>query len=329
MNQTRFEQLYEQQWLEFGELLDSLEKGKRKKAETEPDAGAFPARYRRICNQYGLARSRHYSPALVDRLHSLVLRGHHQLYKRKSSFFWHGLLFIAREFPRTIRENYKLFWLAFLLFYGPAIAVGVAAYNDPVFIYTIMDEGQVNSMESMYDPDNRQMGRDAARDAETDFTMFGYYIMNNISIGFRTFAGGILFGVGSVFFLLFNGIMIGGVAGHLSHPPYLYTFWQFVAGHGAFELTAIVICGAAGLLLGRSLIIPGRLSRLDSLRRHAPIALKLVIGGALLLVCAAFIEAFWSSARLDPTLKFSVAACNWIAVIAYLLFAGRTSHGHK
>lgn len=101
------------------------------------------------------------------------------------------------------------------------------------------------------------------------------------------------------------------------------TFWQFVCGHGAFELTAIVICGAAGLLLGYSLIHPGRYRRRDSLRLTAPTALKLVMGGALMLLIAAFIEAFWSSSSFSPQVKFSVAAFYWGVVILYLLFAGR------
>ncbi len=113
------------------------------------------------------------------------------------------------------------------------------------------------------------------------------------------------------------------MAGHLSHPPYAMTFWQFVSGHGAFELTAIVISGAAGLLLGYSLIYPGKYRRIDSLRIVAPTALVLVVGAALMLVFAAFIEAFWSSSELSPMVKFSVAACNWIIVIFYFLFAGR------
>ena len=155
--------------------------------------------------------------------------------------------------------------------------------------------------------------------------MLGFYFLNNISIGFRTFSGGIVFGVGSAFFLFFNGVMLGGVAGHLSHPPFSSTFWQFVRGHGAFELTAIVICGAAGLLLGYSLVVPGNYRRRDALRMIAPVALKLVMGGALMLVVAAFIEAFWSSSGFSPTVKYSAAAVFWSMVALYLLFAGRRS----
>lgn len=327
MNQNQFEHTYQDQWAQFCRLLDVLESKSSNAADSKVNTEEFPEQYRQLCNHYGLAQARHYSPALVDRLHTLVLRGHRQLYKKKSSLVWTTINFIAKDFPRTLRQNYIAFWLAFALFYGPAIAVGIATYHDPVLIYSLMSENQVVAMESMYDPQNQKIGRSADRDAETDLAMFGYYILNNISIGFRTFAGGIIFGAGALFLLIFNGLMIGGVAGHLSHPPYIETFWQFVSGHGAFELTAIVICGAAGLLLGYSLIYPGQNRRTDSLRIKAPTALLLVIGAALMLVCAAFVEAFWSSSSFSPMVKFSVAACNWMLVILYFLFAGRRQGG--
>lgn len=323
MNQTRFEQLYGEQWREFSDLLELLEKNDGSGLDSLKEPSRFPAHYRRICNHYGLARSRHYSPALVDRLHQLVMRGHRQLYRRKSRMLWQGLRFLSSDFPRGVRAAAKTFWLAFFLFFGPALLVGYLTYHDPVFIYSIMGEHQVSQMESAYDPANKHIGRGSERDGETDFSMFGFYIMNNISIGFRTFAGGIVFGLGSIFFLLYNGTVIGGVSGHLSHPPFLSTFWQFVAGHGAFELIAIVISGAAGLQLGQSLLFPGPLSRLDSLRSRAPEALKLMVGAALMLVCAAFIEAFWSSNSLAPTLKFQVGGALWVLLIIYFLFAGR------
>jgi uncharacterized membrane protein SpoIIM required for sporulation len=325
MNQTNFEQLYREQWQEFSHLLDLLETDQGKGVGSSLEPSLFPAQYRRLCNQYGIARSRHYSPALVDRLHVLVLRGHRQLYRKKSSLFWQGLRFVSSDFPRAVRGASRTFWLALLLFFGPALLVGYFTYHDPVFIYTVMGEQQVSQMESMYDPANGKIGRTAERDAETDFAMFGYYIMNNISIGFKTFASGILFGLGSVFFLLYNGTIIGGISGHLSHPPFTTTFWQFVSGHGAFELIAIVISGSAGLQLGQSLVFPGELRRIDALRSRAPEALKLVVGAALMLICAAFIEAFWSSNTLAPIIKFQVAGAFWLLVIAYLLFAGRRS----
>ncbi len=326
MNQNQFEEAHQQSWKEFDRLLDELESKDTAKRTSGISLAEFPSRYRRICNHYSLAQARHYRPALVDKLHDLVLRGHLQLYRKKTHIFWSIIHFISRDFPRTLRQKAFFFWLACLLFFLPGLLAGLATYDNPVLIYTIMDEDQVVTMESMYDPDNKKIGRSAERTNEDDLTMFGYYILNNISIGFRTFSGGIVFGIGSVFFLLFNGVMLGGVAGHLSHPPFSSTFWPFVCAHGAFELTAIVICGAAGLLLGYSLVNPGRYRRRDALRLAAPVALKLVMGGAVMLLIAAFIEAFWSSSGFPANVKFPVAAVCWSMVILYLLFAGRISH---
>ncbi len=323
MNQSLFEHTYQDQWEQFRLFIESMEAKPTGRIAVNIPIEEFPRRYRKLCNHYGLAKARHYSPALVDSLHGLVLRGHRQLYRKKTRPVWAAVTFIARDFPRTLRQHLFAFWLSFALFYIPLAGAGLAAYQNPTLLYSLMEEGKVASMESMYHPESGRFGRTEKQRSESDFQMFGYYIFNNISIGFRTFAGGMVFGLGSVFALLYNGVMIGGVAGYLSHPPYGPIFWQFVLGHGALELTAIVISGAAGLLLGASIIRPGRYRRLDSLRLQAPVALRLVMGAAAMFLGAAFIEAFWSSCNLPEAAKYVFAGCNWALVILYFLFAGR------
>ena len=96
--------------------------------------------------------------------------------------------------------------------------------------------------------------------------MLAFYIYNNVRIDFQCFAGGLLFGVGSIFFLVYNGLHIGAVAGHLTRVGYGETFWGFVAGHSSFELLGAVLAGAAGLRIGYALVAPGRA---HARRRHA------------------------------------------------------------
>ena len=176
-------------------------------------------------------------------------------------------------------------------------------------------------MESMYGPNARRLG---ARAADTDVAMFGHYIWNNVKIGFQTFATGLLFGVGTVFFLLFNGIIIGAIAGHLTHAGYVTAFWSFVAGHSAMELGAIAISGAAGLKLGMALIAPGQLSRSAALGAASQNAVRLVYGASGMFLIAAFIEAFWSPiTSIAPLVKYSVGIVLWLALAAYLMFTGR------
>jgi uncharacterized membrane protein SpoIIM required for sporulation len=174
----------------------------------------------------------------------------------------------------------------------------------------------------MYSPSTKAIGRE--RESDTDLAMFGFYIRNNIGIGFQTFAGGIAFGIGSLFFLVYNGVSIGTVAGYLAQFGYGETFFSFVIGHGAFELTAIVIAGAAGLKLGSALLAPGRKQRLRALADAARIAVQLMYGAALMLLVAAFIEAYWSSsADIPAAVKFTVGTVLWVGVVLYLVAGGR------
>jgi len=154
--------------------------------------------------------------------------------------------------------------------------------------------------------------------------MFGFYILNNVSIGFRTFASGLLAGVGAVFVLIMNGVIIGGVAGHLTEIGYGDPFWRFVAGHSGPELTAIVIAGGAGLQIGMALIAPGRRSRARALIDAGRIGAKLVLGVFAMLVFAAFVEAYWSSLAWMPReVKFSVGAIVWLGIGLWLWRGGR------
>jgi uncharacterized membrane protein SpoIIM required for sporulation len=326
MKQQQFVAQHQAEWLALQDLLDALEAGRGAGQQDAAQLAELPARYRRVCNHYALARSRRYGPALVNRLKQLVWQGHRALYRQGGANGWRLLSVIPVGFPRTLREHAAYFWTAVALFLVPAVLVGAVCFQNPDLIYSVLGEAQVAEMESMYDPANRNVGRPSGRSSETDFVMFGFYIYNNISVGFRTFAGGIAAGIGTLLLLLFNGVVIGGVAGHLTRLGYQDTFWPFVVGHGSFELTAIVICGAAGLAIGHAVIAPGQLSRFEALRQRALGAVALVMGAAFMLLVAAFIEAFWSSNSAAMEVKYAVAGVLWLVVILYLTLAGRARH---
>ena len=234
------------------------------------------------------------------------------------------LAFILADFPRLVREQWRFVLAASLMFFGSLAGFALLVYLYPDLVYNLIPAEQVSEMQSMYDPVAGHLGRTAERAASEDWAMFGYYIMHNIGIAFQTFASGLLFGLGSVFFLIFNGLMIGAVAGHLTYVGYGQTFWSFVIGHGAFELSAIALAGAAGLKLGWALVAPGRLPRAEALRLAARKSVLLICGVMLFLLIAAFIEAYWSS-MTGPShqTKYLVGAALWLLVVVYLVFAGR------
>lgn len=323
MKQSQFETRHQPEWQRFARLLEALERGKIDSKTSE----GFTSDYRRICQQLALAQERGYSSHLVDPLHRLATRGHQQLYRHRSHMSAQVLSFIMAGFPRLVRAQWRFVLAAALLFYGSMIVMGLLVYYLPDLVYSVVSPEQVLEMETMYDPSARRLGEAAIRGSSEDWMMFAYYIMNNIGIAFQTFASGLLFGLGSVFFLFFNGLMIGAVAGHLSGVGFGETFWSFAIGHGAFELTAIVLAGAAGLKLGWALLAPGAIARSEALRLAAKTAVQLVCGVMVLLLIAAFIEAYWSSlSSFQPLTKYIVGAVFWTLVPTYLVSAGRRNH---
>ena len=319
MRQERFEQRYAEEWGEATDALSALER----LGDTSAAAADFPERYRRLCQQLSLARYRGYSPAVVERLNRLAMSGHHQLYQRASSWRRDLVALVAEDFPRCFRAEWRLITIAHLLFYVPMVGMILGVLNDPSLVYSVLSGADVAGMEAMYDPAAEHHLRE--RPSDSDIYMFGFYIRNNISIAFRTFASGVLAGVGSLFFLGVNGFHIGAAAGHLTQVVFSSTFWSFVITHGSFELTAIVLSGAAGLRLGIGLVAPGRLTRGRSLVAAGRRALPLLYGLTGFLFIAAFIEAFWSSSVLLPdAVKYAVGTLCWVLVYGYLLLAGRT-----
>jgi uncharacterized membrane protein SpoIIM required for sporulation len=150
---------------------------------------------------------------------------------------------------------------------------------------------------------------------------------NNIQVTIYTFAFGATFGLGTLFYLAFNGANIAAVLALTYKAGFGNDLVTFMVGHGVVELSCIFISGGAGLLIGSAMIMPGDLTRADALRVRGMEAVRLMIGVAMLLVVAAIIEGFVSPAPIDPRIKYSIAAITGLALYGYLLFVGheRTS----
>jgi uncharacterized membrane protein SpoIIM required for sporulation len=329
MKQDVFQSRHEPEWHAFERWLD-LRARPASRGRTTGDSDVFgdsefPLAFRRLCQQLALAERREYSALLVDRLRYLVQRGHLVLYRPRPPRLRSVLEFLASTFPRLFRSQWRAMAASALLFFVPLIGAIVLLQMRPELIHSLFDPGQLASYEDMYNPasDATRVGRESG----TDLKMFGFYIFNNVSIGFRTFASGLLGGVGSIVVLVMNGVIIGGIAGHLTAIGYGGPFWRFVAGHSAPELLAIVISGGAGLQIGMALIAPGRRTRGRALVESGTIGAKLVLGVFAMLVFAAFVEAYWSSIAWMPgAIKFSVGGLLWLGIALWLWRGGR-GHG--
>jgi uncharacterized membrane protein SpoIIM required for sporulation len=315
----QFEALYHDEWAEAETLLNELRGSHRR----PPVSGSrLAALYRRACEQLALARARDYPVYIVDRLERITSAGHEAIYRRRDLNAARVGRFLATEFPQAVRRHRWYVALSTAVFVVPALAAGVAIYLRPELILSVTDSVTAASFEEMYSPSADSLGR--TRTASTDWTMFGYYINNNISIALQCMAGGLFAGLGSLFYLAYNGAFTGALAGFLTERGLSQTFYSFIATHSSFELTAIVLSGAAGLRVGHALIVPDRLTRRQALVTASRDVLPIVYGLIVMLLIAAAVEAFWSSASwIAPPVKYAVAFACWTGVVSYFLFQGR------
>ena len=323
MTPLHFETLYQPEWDELEAELREIHKGGLLKDDAAAiDGERVASLYRRACEHLALARARAYPRYLLDRLEKLTSDAHQVIYQHRDYGFARIRRAALYDFPRAVRAHASYVWVSTALFVIPMLLVGWVVYQNPDLILSVVDFQTAAQYEEMYSDDNATIG--AMRDADSDWTMFGFYIRNNISVAFRLFAGGLIAGVGSIFFILLNGVHVGAIAGYLTERGLASTFYSFVATHGAFELTAFFLAGGAGLRLGHSLIAPGRNTRRQSLVLAARETMIIIYGVVVMLLIAAAIEAFWSSARWLPLpLKYSVAGVCWFSVIAYFTLQGR------
>lgn len=324
MTPLQFEAQYAADWQRLeDQVRQCLASGKRQsKGQPTIQGEQFAALYRRCCEQLALARERAYPAYLIERL-ELVTADAHQLIYQHRSFRLAGLSDLAlRGFPRSVRQHRWYVLVAAMLFLIPTVVTGLLVYRQPDLILAVVDATSATEYEEMYSTSAESIGR--KRTVDTDWRMFGFYIRNNISVAFKCFAGGLFFGIGSLFFLAYNGAMGGAVGGYLTERGLGDTFYSFVATHAAFELTAIVLSGAAGLRIGHALIAPGRLSRQASLVQATREVVPMIYGFSVMLLIAAAIEGFWSSATWMPhVVKYSVAGACWLGVLLYLFRQGR------
>lgn len=273
--------------------------------------------YRSLCADLMRARSAGYETELLVHLDSLAARAHNMLYGARPPELRALGGFLVRSFPRALREHGRFFAVASALFVIPMVLALWATLVHPDFAHAVLPHAQLEAAAEMYA--EQLAGRESGQDA----TMAGFYVSNNVGIAFRCFATGVLFGLGSVFFLVYNGVVIGTTIGWVIGQGHGENILTFVCGHAPFELTAICIAGGAGLQMGYALVRTEGRTRLGSLRAQASAVGTIVGGAGAMLLVAAAIEAFWSPSAVAAPVKWAVAGVLSLAVAAYLALAGR------
>jgi len=304
-------------WRELQLLLFRLETTRSRRVKPD-EVLRLGELYRSACADLMLAEAHDLPRDTVAFLDALVGRAHNAVYRTQGFRWTDWTALIFDEVPRRLRSD-PLLRVAAMVFYGLFLLTAFLGATDLDFVNRVVGEKQVEAMEAMYDhPFDGEK-----RIERNDAMMSGFYIIHNAGIGLKCYAWGLLLGLGSLWALASNAIIIGAIFGHMATVPQSGDFFTFVTSHGPFELTAIVFSGAAGLRLGSGLIVTQGQSRLASLRREAARSLPTVGVAVLLFVFASFLEGFVSPSALPYWGKATIAVASALLLLVYLLALGR------
>jgi uncharacterized membrane protein SpoIIM required for sporulation len=282
------------------------------------EVGELSRLYRSVAADLALASAADADHDITRYLDQLASRAHNRLYGSGRIDWGDPLRLVVDGFPRALRRNALIFAVASVLFYGPFLLGLVACLIDPSLAERVLPMEQLLSMEAMYAEGPTDRGGTAA-----DAGMAGFYVFNNIGIALRCFATGALGGLGSLYFLVYNGAVLGTSIGYVLAGPGASSIATFIVGHGTWELMGIVVAGTAGLRLGWAILVPGAQSRTASLREARHDLLALVVGAIFLLAVAAAIEGFWSASPIPVAVKWAFGLVQPVVIGLWLLLGGR------
>jgi uncharacterized membrane protein SpoIIM required for sporulation len=307
-------------WAEFQVLADRAARhGLDSFASSElPD---FAARYREVAADLARARTYGVDDGTLLHLERLAAAGHNALYRDERATWRRVWEVLARECPAAIRQARSYIALACLSFLLPAAAGYLLLREQPALAVELLPEVMIERADA--GAERMAEGKRYVDVAMEDRPLMASGIITgNVRVAITCFAGGIFLGIGSLALLGFNGLLIGATAGHFANRGLLGYLLEFILGHGLLELFAIWVAGAAGFLLGRSVVAPGDLSRGDALVLSGRSAIRMVGGAAVLLVAAGLIEGFVSAGGGDVAFRATASVGSLAFLAAYLLNGG-------
>ena len=311
---SHFSATRQARWAELERLLALSQGNGLRKFEAE-QIQALGRAYRQVLSDLAIARRDFPDDQLTLWLNDLAARAHLRLYRAPAPS-WHRLgQFFWTDFARRFRAARGYLLVSALLLFGPALLAYLLALLDPTLRDALVPAQLRNVMASGRTWTDIQPGLRPGM-ATLIFT-------NNIQVSFLAFSGGVLFGLGTVYVLVSNGLALGAVLGAAQFYGVAPLIWSFISPHGYLELTCIVIAGAAGLMLGDALLRPGLWLRREALARASRQAVELVVGAAPVLVAAGLIEGFVSPSELPVAAKLTFGPAAGAVLYALLFTLGR------
>jgi len=266
--------------------------------------------YRQVAADLSVLRQDATARTYAQHVNQLLARAHHIIYSGRKTNLLTLFRFLRDDYPAIFQRQigYVAASLVVTLAWG---LLGVVLTNArPEFMRHFLGPGMIATME------RHEMWTQSIVSVAPQAT--SAIMTNNLSVSFITFAGGIVFGLGTFLFLFVNGMMLGVVGAACHQYGMSVALWSFVAGHGSLELPAILIAGGAGFRLGHAMLFPGVLRWKDSVARGGIEATRLVSGIIPMLVIAGCLEGFFSPSQAPVWLKFTVGGMLFSLLLLWL-----------
>ncbi len=318
MNEANFIHTHQKTWQDLEDVLKQVTVKKKLRENTEL-LHHLLFLYQTACGHLSIARTRYGSTGTTEYLNSLVTRAHQSIYISKPNSLSKILRFFTHGFPAMLRKE------GFLLLLSTGIFMFGFLFS---FFFTLAHEGYALSfLTPDYVEGVKGVGEGVS---DINYSVASVAIFtNNIQVGILAFALGITFGVGTVFVLAKNGMMLGALAALAIKAGNGYHFWALILPHGVPELFCIFICGAAGLLIAKSMLFPGLLSRRSSFAKGGKAALRLLVGTIPLFVLAGLTEGYITPLPIHPLWKYIVSVVWLLILLFYVVLRKKNTNTAK
>jgi uncharacterized membrane protein SpoIIM required for sporulation len=266
--------------------------------------------YRQVANDLSVVRQDATARSTAHMLNQLLGRTHNIIYSSRRRSFLGVLIFLRKEYPRHFRRLLPYTLTAIALFAMGLLLGAILTVTRHGFMESLLGPYMVETIRHHQMWTHSIVGMKPQESSRI--------MTNNLSVTFMTFAAGITAGLGTLWLIFFNGLLMGVIATACQQAHMSRDLWSFVCPHGSLELPAIFIAGGAGLRLASGMLFPGPYSRRDSIVRAGREAIRLVAGVIPMLIVAGIIEGFLSPSGAPAGLKFTVGAALFTLLLVWL-----------
>ncbi len=316
MNSQKFIELNRDTWTRFRGILDQIDK-KGAASLSRQDMKDVGPLFRRITAHLAYAQANYPDTDMVSYLNHLVARAHSSLYRTETASVRSLLNFYCRGFPWLI-YRYRKYVFTASLFLVLSVAWGAWLNHSGSSLAVLVLPDEIREAVNQ----NFAEGKTGSGIEDSLKPLFSSAILvNNITVSFYCLVLGITWGLGTVFILVRNGLLLGALADIFAGAQQGLEFWSLILPHGIPELFAVALNGAAGLMIAGALVRPGDFTRRDALKLKAIPAMKISMGSIPILVAAAAIEGFVTPLHIPPQAKLVFAVFTGV-LLGYYVYSG-------